>query len=114
MLRTVTPTLAQIHPGGPVDFGRAFVFLNPINPQEDTVNRELLEKPFDASQIKQREGNFGRTLDYTEGHAVIQRLNDAFDSEWSFTMTKFEILDQTDEVRVIGQLNDGGIVKNRC
>ena len=23
------------------------------------MNRELLEKPFDLSQIKQREGNFG-------------------------------------------------------
>ncbi len=38
------------------------------------MNRELLEKPFDPSQIKQREGNFGKKLDYIEGHAVIQRL----------------------------------------
>ena len=44
------------------------------------MNRQLLEKPFEAHQIKQREGNFGRTLDYIEGHSVIQRLNDAFES----------------------------------
>ena len=41
------------------------------------MNRELLEKPFNPEQIKQREGNFGKKLDYIEGHVVIQRLNDA-------------------------------------
>jgi recombination DNA repair RAD52 pathway protein len=44
------------------------------------MNREILEKPFGPEQIKQREGNFGKMLDYIEGHAVIQRLNDAFDA----------------------------------
>jgi hypothetical protein len=77
------------------------------------MNREILEKPFGPEQIKQREGNFGKMLDYIEGHAVIQRLNDAFDGEWSFTMTKYEIMQETDEVIVIGQLNAGGIVKSQ-
>ncbi len=49
------------------------------------MNRELLEKPFEPGQIKQREGNFGKMLDYIEGHSVIQRLNDAFEAEWSFS-----------------------------
>ena len=40
--------------------------------------RELLEKTFEPGQIKQREGNFGKMLDYIEGHAVIQRQNDGF------------------------------------
>jgi hypothetical protein len=35
------------------------------------MNRELLEKPFDPNQIKQREGNFGKMLDYVEGHSII-------------------------------------------
>ena len=35
------------------------------------MNRELLEKPFGTDQIKQREGNFGKTLDYIEGHEAI-------------------------------------------
>ena len=48
------------------------------------MSRELLEKPFAPDLIKQRDGNFGKTLDYVEGHAVIQRLNDAFDAKWSF------------------------------
>jgi hypothetical protein len=76
------------------------------------MNRALLEKPFGPEQIKQREGNFGKTLEFVEAHSVIQRLNDAFDGEWSFTMTKYEIMKETDEVVVIGQLNAGGIVKS--
>ena len=56
------------------------------------MNRALLEKHFEPEQIKQREGSFGKTLDYIEAHSVIQRLNDAFDGEWSFTMTKYEII----------------------
>ena len=41
------------------------------------MNRDILEAPFAPEQIKQREGNFGKMLDYIEGHAVIQRLNDS-------------------------------------
>ena len=37
------------------------------------MNRELLEKPFEPSQFKQRVGTFGNTLDYVEGHAVISK-----------------------------------------
>jgi recombination DNA repair RAD52 pathway protein len=77
------------------------------------MNREILEQPFGPEQIKQREGNFGKILDYIEAHSVIQRLNDAFDGEWSFTMTKYEILKETDEVIVIGQLNAGGISESQ-
>ena len=48
------------------------------------MNRELLEKPFEKEQIKQRKGNFGDMIDYVETHAVITRLNDAFDGQWCF------------------------------
>ncbi|MBW2014491.1 MAG: hypothetical protein JRI69_12015 [Deltaproteobacteria bacterium] len=74
------------------------------------MNRELLEKPFDRDQIKRREGNFGKMLDYVEGHSIIQRLNDAFESNWSFAILKHEIVKETDEVVVIGELSAGGIV----
>jgi hypothetical protein len=77
------------------------------------MNREILETPFDAQQIKQREGNFGKTLDYIEGHAVIQRLNDAFDADWSFVIIKHEIIKETDEVIVIGELKAGDVVKTQ-
>lgn len=73
------------------------------------MNRELLEQPFSPEQIKQRAGNFGRTLDYIEGHAVIQRLNDAFDGQWSFLIKSHEILEA--EVVVLGELTADGFTK---
>lgn len=76
-------------------------------------DRDLLEKPFEPEQIKQREGNFGKTLDYIEGHAVIQRLNDSFDANWSFAILKHEILKKTDEVIVLGRLSAGDVVKTQ-
>ena len=75
------------------------------------MNRQILEKPFSPEQIKQREGNFGKKLDYIEGHAVIQRLNDAFDADWSFAIIQHEILKETDEVIVQGELKAGNVVK---
>jgi hypothetical protein len=77
------------------------------------MNRELLEKPFEPNQIKKREGNFGKMLDYIEGHAVIERLNMAFEAEWSFSILEHRILEKTDEVLVIGQLRAGDVVKTQ-
>jgi hypothetical protein len=77
------------------------------------MNRELLEKKFSPDQIKQREGNFGKMLDYIEGHNIIQRLNDAFDAEWSFAIIRHEILNETDEVIVLGELKAGEIIKTQ-
>ena len=77
------------------------------------MNRELLEKPFEPNQIKQREGNFGRTLDYIEGHSVIQRLNDSFEAAWSFEILEHKILENTDEVIVLGKLTAGEVVKSQ-
>ena len=77
------------------------------------MNRELLEKPFDQNQIKQRNGNFGKVLDYIEGHAVIHRLNQAFEAEWSFCILKHEVLEATNEVVVLGELRAGDVVKSQ-
>lgn len=76
------------------------------------MNRELLEKPFTPDQIKQRDGNFGK-LDYIEGHAVIQRLNDAFDSLWSFSILEHKVMTDCDEVIVLGQLRADEVVKTQ-
>ena len=83
----------------------------PTRERSDTMNRDILEKPFTQDQIKHREGKFGKMLAYVEGHAVIQRLNDAFDARWSFTVQRNEIIKETDEVLVMGQLEADGIVK---
>ncbi|MFQ5693656.1 MAG: Rad52/Rad22 family DNA repair protein [Nitrospinota bacterium] len=73
------------------------------------LNRQLLEKPFEARQIKQRKGRFGDVLDYVEGHAVIQRLNDAFEGEWSFEVIAHRILKT--EVLVLAKLTAGRVSK---
>ena len=75
------------------------------------MNRELLEQPFAPDQIKQRKGNFGNTLDYVEGHTVIQRLNDSFEGNWSFEIVRHEILQDADEVLVVGKLVTENISK---
>jgi hypothetical protein len=49
-----------------------------IQKGETTMKREILEKPFESAQIKQRVGTYGNVLDYVEGHTVIRRLKDAF------------------------------------
>jgi hypothetical protein len=74
------------------------------------MNRELLEKPFDPTQIKQRRGRDGM-LDYVEGHAVIARLNEAFEGQWSFEIVRHDILEERDEILVLGKLSAEGVVK---
>jgi len=75
------------------------------------MNRQLLEQAFSADQIKQREGDSGRAIDYIEGHSVIQRLNDAFESAWSFEIISHEI--HQEEVVVIGKLTAGTLAKSQ-
>lgn len=48
-----------------------------------------LSKPFPRQAIKQREGAFGKMLDYVEAETVIRRLN-AVCPQWSFRMTGHE------------------------
>jgi len=73
------------------------------------MNRQLLEQPFGPEEIKHRDSSFGQTLAYVSGHVVIERLNQAFESLWSFEITAHEI--HADEVIVIGKLSAEGITK---
>jgi hypothetical protein len=77
------------------------------------MNRQLLEKPFDKSQIRQREGIHGHTLDFVPGHSVIKRLNDAFEANWSFEILRHENLEDKDEVLVLGKLTADNVVKTQ-
>jgi len=71
---------------GGLDTYRATCVFNQPNHQEKPYEQRKPQQPFGSEQIKRREGNFGKKLDYIEGHAVTQRLNDAFDGEWSIAM----------------------------
>ena len=75
------------------------------------MNREILEKPFTPEQIKRRQGTNGDVLDYIEGSAVIQRLNECFDSEWIFEIQEHRMYD--DEVVVLGKLTAQGVTKSQ-
>jgi hypothetical protein len=77
------------------------------------LNRQLLEQPFDPAQIKQRQGRGGLLLDYIEGHAIIQRLNDAFDGCWSFQVREWRMTDT--DIIVLGRLEipGPGVVKEQ-
>jgi hypothetical protein len=72
------------------------------------MNREILEKEFEPSQIKRRRGPNG-DLDYVEAADVIRRLNAAFDGEWSFEIIEHQQM--FDEVVVLGKLTAQGISK---
>ena len=72
------------------------------------MNRQLLEKPFEPGQIRQRKGRNG-LLDYVEGHSVIHRLNEALEGAWSFEIVHHEIREE--EVLVIGRLMAENVVK---
>ena len=72
---------------------------------------KLLEQPFSQEEIKQRDGSFGQTLNYVSGYTVIERLNQAFESLWSFEIVSHEI--HQDEVIVIGKLSAEGIAKSQ-
>jgi hypothetical protein len=75
------------------------------------MNRETLEKPFAPGQIKRRQGTNGDVLDYIEGCAVIQRLNECFDAEWIFDIQEHRVYD--DEVVVLGKLTAQGVSKSQ-
>jgi hypothetical protein len=75
------------------------------------MNREVLEREFPKERIKQRKGRSGALLDYIEGHAIIARLNEAFEGQWSFEVYDHQILKEMDEVLVLGKLSAGDITK---
>ena len=73
------------------------------------MKKDLLEKPFPQSVIKSRKGSFGKSLSYVEGSEYIRRLNDAFDSAWSFEVIEYKELGK--EMLVLGKLTAGDMVK---
>jgi hypothetical protein len=73
------------------------------------VNKEILCRPFESAQIKRRQGHHGKELSYVDVAAVITRLNEAFEHEWTFEVTSHEI--QENEAIVVGRLTAGGVTK---
>ncbi|MCB2213003.1 RAD52 family DNA repair protein [bacterium] len=70
-----------------------------------------LTAPFNADQVKQRRGSFGKELAYIEAHNVIARLNDVLDGRWSFQIVQMEV--EPDEVIIRGRLTIGDTVREQ-
>jgi len=72
--------------------------------------RTALSAPFADDLVKRRRGSFGKEITYVEGAAIVARLNDAFDSNWNFTIVEHHEL-PTGEVLVLGRIGAFGVVK---
>ena len=75
------------------------------------INLDVLTRPFDPAQIRQREGRGGKMLDYLETHSVITRLNEAFSGAWSFEAVEYKTMEG--EIIVKGRLTAGGVSKEQ-
>jgi hypothetical protein len=71
--------------------------------------RSTLTEPFPDAAIRTRRGGHGKELRYLETWRCIERLNQAFDHDWSFRIIEWRLLDS--EVVVHGELEAGGITK---
>ncbi len=67
----------------------------------------LLTRPF--NDIKSRPGRNGQAIQYIEGHAIVQRLNEALGGDWSFRVLEHDV--REGEVIVLGELRLGELVK---
>jgi len=76
----------------------------------DEKTRQALEARFPEDAVKKRRGSFGRDINYLETRTVISRLNDCFDSDWSFRILSHEVL-ETGEVLVHARLEVLGVCK---
>jgi len=61
------------------------------------------------SNVKTRPGRNGQAMRYLEGHQVIERLNQAFDGDWSFRITDHQITETG--IVVLGELTAQSLVK---
>ena len=75
--------------------------------------KQVLEREFARDQIKERKGNFGKTLSYVETHNVIDRLNEAFQYKWSWRILEQELKGRqiTVKGRLTVKIDDDIIIK---
>lgn len=72
---------------------------------------EALAAPFPQQLVKQRKGSQGKTLDYVEASTVVQRLNEALQGDWSFTVVRTDV--EIEEVIIHGRLKIGDTIREQ-
>ena len=70
---------------------------------------QILKRPFGQELIKHRQGHDGKMLSYVEIQAYVDRLNEGFDHDWSFELTRQEIIG--DQILVEVKLTAAGLIK---
>jgi hypothetical protein len=73
------------------------------------INRPALEAPFPKEIIKTRRGSRGDQLSYAPVSAYVERLNQVFESDWSWRILAHEV--HGSEVVVRGALMAAGVEK---
>lgn len=74
-----------------------------LKPERNEKLRELLTKPFTQDQIQQRSGGKRGMFSYVNSALIKQRLNEAFDFQWSWDITDFKV--QDNQCFVVGRLS---------
>ena len=73
----------------------------------DNEKMRLLTRPF--SDIKSRPGRNGQAIQYVEGHAIVQRLNEALAGDWSFKVLEHDVREgELRADRLVGKHRDIG------
>ncbi len=75
----------------------------------DKKIRDILTRPFDKAAIKTRKGPGNKLLQYIELQEILDRLNEAFQHDWSLNVVSREQFE--DQVVVEVRLAAGGIEK---
>ena len=57
--------------------------------------KKIIYRPFDSKILKKRKVQGGKIFTYVPNPYIIDRLNEAFDFQWSFTILKSEITPST-------------------
>ena len=70
---------------------------------------QILKRPFGQELIKHRQGHNGKQLDYVAVQHYVDRLNEGFDHDWSFELTRREIIG--DQILVEVKLTAAGLIK---
>ena len=70
---------------------------------------QILKRPFAQELIKHREGHDGKQLSYVEIQAYVDRLNEGLEHDWSFELTRREIIG--DQILVEVKLTAAGLIK---
>ncbi|MDA1190052.1 MAG: Rad52/Rad22 family DNA repair protein [Candidatus Poribacteria bacterium] len=76
------------------------------------MNIEIIEQPFEPSELKSRPGSYGKPITYAPLKSYIERMNEAFGYDWSNDVIKVERGE--DEIVAIVKVTASGVAKTQA